>query len=118
MTGPRGVRNNCLDRALGTRLVEILGDATDGLRCHHIDDAEQPWPAGGHRHQHQQGPDLHQRARPECEAKPIASSDPTTIQIGENPEELIEEKEEDDLESGIAELVKMKHHQPAKRAIS
>ena len=43
-----------LDGALGTHLVEIFGDATDGLSRHHVDHAQQLRPPGCDRDQHQQ----------------------------------------------------------------
>ena len=107
----RRFRNHRLDGTLGAHLVEIFGDAADGLSGHHIDHAQQFRPTGGDGHQHQQRKNLQQRSHPEGEPKPVAGTDPTAVQVGEHPKQLIKEKQERDLEGGVAELMEVEHHQ-------
>ena len=106
-----------LDGALGAHLVEVLGDAAQGLGRHHVAHRQQLRPAGGHRHQHQQGQDLQEGAGPQGEAQSEARRQPAAGEVGDDAEELVEEKQEGDLEAGVAELVEMEHHQHAQGAI-
>ena len=107
----RSFRHHRFDGALGTHLVEIFGDATDRLSHHHVNHAEQLRPTCRDGHQHQQRKDLQQRAHPEGEPKPVAGADPTAVEVGDHPEELVKEKQKGDLEGCVAELVEMEHHQ-------
>ena len=113
----RGLRNHGFDGALGAHLVEVLGNPTDRLSGHHVNHAQQLRPAGCHRNQHHQRKDLQQRSNPEGEPQAVARTDPTAIQVRDHPEELIKEKQEGDLEGGVAELVEMEHHQHPQRTI-
>ena len=113
----RCFRHHRLDGTFGAHLVEVFGDAADGLGRHHINDAQQLGPTGCDRHQHQQRKDLQQRAHPESEAQPVTGPDPTAIKVGDHPEELVEEKQGGNLQGGVAELVEMEHHQHPQRTI-
>jgi hypothetical protein len=51
-------------------------------------------------------------------AQPETGSQPAPIEVGEDPEELIEQKQAGNLKAGKAELVEMEQHQHAQSAIA
>ena len=111
------VGHHRFDGAFGTHLVEVLGDATEGLGGHHVEHRGELGPAFGNRHQHQQGHDLQHQPRPEGEPQAKAGAQPAAGQVGDNAEKLVEHKQQGDLQAGVAELVEVEHHQHAQGAI-
>ncbi|MNZ49513.1 hypothetical protein D3C78_672840 [compost metagenome] len=102
-----------LDRTLGTHLVEVFGDTRHRLRPHDPRDGQ---PGGRHR-EHQQGDHLKAQANVHDAVQAQASAKVAAHQIGDDTEDLVEQKQCSDLQWRVAQRVEMQHHQHAQRAI-
>ncbi|MNC36850.1 hypothetical protein D3C75_853930 [compost metagenome] len=107
------IRNQELDGALGTHLVEVLGDAGQRLGCHHPRHRQ---PGCRHR-EHQQGQHLHAQADVHGAIEPQASAEVAAHQVGDHAENFVEQEQRGDLQRRVAQRMEVQNHQHAQRAV-
>ncbi|EJT85746.1 hypothetical protein PPS11_03300 [Pseudomonas putida S11] len=102
-----------LDGALGTHLVQVLGDAGQRLGRHHPRHCQ---PGCWHR-EHQQGQHLHAQADVHGAVEPQAGAEVAAHQVGDHAEHFIEQEQRRDLQRRVAQRMEMQYHQHAQRTV-
>ena len=97
--GWRVLGHDELDGALGAHLREVLGDARQRLRGHHVGDDE---PRRGREGEHAERDDLDRRGPSNSVVlQPEARGEPAADEVRDDAEDLVEQEQERDLRTGV-----------------